>query len=123
MSTHTIKIMHTFQIYTQDKQFLTISNHLVTIKKKTNDDLHKKQFTWKPYFCNRFCLRFSAVFFALPAAAAQERTLNKRVFVWNVLQILHVGRFRAEPNSTSNHTNINPKSATKSDDDEERRFP
>ena len=36
-------------------------------------------------------------FFAFPAAAAQARTLKKQVFVWKVLQISDVGRFRAEP--------------------------
>ena len=42
-------------------------------------------------------MRFSTVFFAFPAATAQEHNIKKHVFVWKVLQISHVGRFRAEP--------------------------
>ena len=51
-------------------------------------------------FRSCFCMRFSIVFFAFPAAAAQEHNFKKHVFVWKVLQISHVGRFRAEPKNT-----------------------
>ena len=60
---------------------------------------HKKTLNFHD-FRSCVCMRFSTVFFAFPAAAAQEHNFKKHVFVWKVLQISHVGRFRAEPKNT-----------------------